>query len=58
MAEIRTRACIDDVDAEAIEKILKDEIFSARNKAYDDGHSDGFADGYDVGYEDGYFESH
>ena len=58
MAEIRTRACIDDVDAEAIEQILKDEIFSARSIAYDDGHSDGYADGYDIGYDDGRSESH
>ena len=52
MAEIRTRACIDDVDAEAIEKILKDEIFSARSIAYDAGHSDGYGDGYENGYAD------
>ena len=52
MAAIRTRACIDDVDAEAIEKILKDEIFSARSIAYDAGHSDGYDDGYDAGCAD------
>ena len=48
MAEIRTRACIDDVDAEVIEAMLKD----ALNEYYDAGHSDGSDDGYENGYAD------
>ena len=50
MAEIRTRACIDDVDVEVIEAIVKDAI----NEYYDDGYSDGYADSYEHGYDDGY----
>ena len=52
MAEIRTRACIDDVDAEAIEKILKDALVEYYHEAYDAGHSDGYDDGYENGYAD------
>ena len=69
IAEIRSRTCIEDADAEVILELLQDELdalnqyyeeefyvalSSARNKAYDDGHSDGYADGYDAGYDAGY----
>ena len=50
MAEIRTRACIDDVDAKVIEAIVKDAI----HQYYDDGHQNGYDDGYEHGYDDGY----
>ena len=53
IAELRTRVCINDVDAEAIEQLLQDDYYiaisSARNEAYYEGHSDGYARGYDDG---------
>ena len=58
IAEIRTSACINGVNAVAIEELLKDAICSVRNSAYDDGRVDGYADGYDVGYEDGHDYGH
>ena len=55
IAEIRTRACIDDVDAEVIKDILKDELneyydelkeyYDALHECYDDGYDDGYAAG-------------
>ena len=65
IAEIRTRTCIDDVDAEVIKDALNDHyrmldgyyanaLNTARNTAYDEG----FDDGYDVGYDNGYDEGH
>ena len=57
IAELRTRVCINDVDAEAIEELLQDDYYiaisSARNEAYYEGHSDGYARGYDDGYDEG-----
>ena len=67
IAEIRTKTCIDEIDAEVIKDILQDTlneyhrmldeyyanaIITTRNSAYDDGHSDGYADGYESGYAD------
>ena len=49
MAEIRTRACInDDVAAEALEVILQ----IALNASYDAGYDAGFNAGYDAGAYD------
>ena len=69
MEEIRTRACIDDVDAEVIEKILQDELNEYcrmldsyyweeyHNKYCDEVHS--IRNGaYEAGYDEGYSESH
>ena len=63
MAEIRTRACIDDVDAEAIEKILKDELdfideyyeeeyYYAASKVHDSAYDAGYTEGYAAGYSE------
>ena len=52
--EVSAITGIDEVDAAALEELLKDAICSARNIAYDDGRVDGYAEGYDVGFEDGY----
>ena len=73
MAEIRTRACIDDVDAEAIEKILQDELteyytllngyyeeeyYIAISSARSKAYDDGHSDGYDDGYDAGCADCH
>ena len=73
IAEIRTVACIDDVDAEAIEKILQDalkeyydeldgyyeeEYYIAISSVRNKAYDDGYVDGYDVGYDDGYAQNH
>ena len=50
MAEIRNKTCIDDVDTEVIEAIVKDAI----HQYYDDGHQNGYDDGYEHGCDDGY----
>ena len=66
IAEIRTRTCIDELDAEVIKEILQDALIKYHNEVftyghsigYDDGHSDGYALGYDAGYDDGYSAGH
>ena len=73
IAEIRTKTCIDDVDAEAIEELLKaglkayyaeledyhiEEYHNAMNRARNVAYDDGFDDGYDVGYDNGYSDGH
>ena len=73
LAEVHNSTCIDDVDAEVIEKILQDELneyctllneyyeeeyYIAVSRAQNRAYDDGFDDGYDVGYDNGYSESH
>ena len=65
MAAIRTRACIDDVDAEAIEKILQDELIEEcrmLDSYYWEEHYNKYCNeissvrtgAYDAGHSDGY----
>ena len=65
IAEIRTVACIDDVDAEAIEKIVQDELneycrmldsyyWEEHYNKYCNGISSVRDDAYDEGHSDGY----
>ena len=57
IAEMRTSTCIDDVDAEIIEKILQDalnEYYDALNKYYDGDIDNAYEEGYALGYDDGY----
>ena len=69
IAEVRNRACIDDVDAEAIEKILQDELTEEcrmLDSYYWEEHHNKYCNeissvrngayeaGYDEGYEVGY----
>ena len=49
IAELRVGTCINDVDEEAIEDILKDEIIKYHNEVFTYGHTIG----YDSGYIDG-----
>ena len=73
IAEIRTVACIDDVDAEAIEKILQDalkeyydeldgyyeeEYYIAISSARSIAYDDGHSDGYADGYDAGCADCH
>ena len=73
IAEIRTIACIDDVDAEAIEKILQDalkeyyaeldryyaeECYIAISSARSIAYDEGHSDGYADGYDVGYDDCH
>ena len=69
MAEIRTRACIDDVDVEVIEAILQDALKGYYNELQDyyeeeyhnalnSARSRAYDAGYEDGYEEGYSESH
>ena len=74
IAEVRTRTCIDDVDAEVLEELLKDELIKYRNEVFTYGHNIGYDDGhaaghkaglddaadnaYDEGYALGYSEGH
>ena len=46
IAEIRIRACIDKIDTEVIEDILKDELIKYHNEVFTYGHSIGYDDGY------------
>ena len=47
--EIRTRACIDKIDTEVIEEILKDEFIKYHNELFTYAHNIGYDDGYDDG---------
>ena len=66
IAEIRTRACINDVDAEAIEELLQaalkeyyDEVFTyAYDEGRDAGLKEGYTDGQDYGYSVGHSEGY
>ena len=52
--EICFRACIDNVDAEVLEDILRDELIEYHNEVFTYGHGIGYDDGYDDGYDAGY----
>ena len=71
--EVRNSACIDDVDVEAIKKILQDELTeecSMLDSYYWEEHYNNYCNeissvrtgaydaGYDEGYADGHSESH
>ena len=74
IAEIRTRTCIDAVDAEVLEELLKDELIKYHNEVFTYGHNIGYDDGYaadnkavldeavdnayDAGYALGYYEGY
>ena len=53
IAEVRTRTCIDKIDAEVLEDILKDELIKYHNEVFTYGHGIGYDDGYDDGYTAG-----
>ena len=57
-AEIRNITGIDEIDAEAIEELLKDALHDCYDAGYDDGYDAGFNPGYDAGYYVGHSESH
>ena len=54
IAEIRNRACINDVDVEALEELLK----AAYDAGEDAGYDAGFNAGFNAGYYVGQSESH
>lgn len=69
MVAIRTRACIDDVDAEAIEKILQDELIEEcrmLDSYYWEEHYNNYCNeissvrtsAYEAGYDEGYADGH
>ena len=69
IAEVRTIACIDDVDAEAIKKILQDELneecrmldsyyWAEYNNKYCNEISSVRNGAYDAGYDEGYADGH
>ena len=69
IAEMRTVACIADVDAEAIEKILQDELneeCSMLDSYYWEEHYNNYCNeissvrtgAYDAGYDEGYADGH
>ena len=58
IADIRTSTCIDDVDAEVIEAMLKDALNEYYYSGYDDGRSAGYADGYEVGRSESHSEGY
>ena len=73
IAEIRTIACIDDVDAEAIEKILQDELteecrmldgyyweeyYKELSSAEHRAYDEGYIVGYNVGHKEGHNVGH
>ena len=53
IAEIRTRTCIDELDAEVIKEILQDALKEYYYNDYSDGYSEGHPDGYALGYDNG-----
>ena len=58
IAEVRTRTCINKLDAKVIEDILQDELIKYRNEVFTYGHSIGYDDGYIAGDEAGYERGH
>ena len=54
MAEIRARTCIDKIDTEVIEYILKGELIKYHNEVFTYGHGIGYDDGYIAGDAEGY----
>ena len=53
IAEVRTRICIDKIDARFIEAILQDALEEGYDEGYDVGYSEGYDDGYEGGYDEG-----
>ena len=69
IAEFRTRACIDDFDAEVLEKILQGELTEAcrmLDSYYWEEHYNNYCNeissvrngAYDAGYDEGYADGH
>ena len=52
--EIRTRTCIDELDAEVVKDILQDALEEYYYDSYNDGYHEGHSDGYDIGYDSGF----
>ena len=46
IADVRDRTCIEDVDTDVLEEILKDEFIKYHNEILTYGHSIGYDDGY------------
>ena len=56
ITEVRTRTCINKLDAKVIEEILQDELIKYHNEVFTYGHSIGYDDGYALGYSEGHSE--
>ena len=54
IAEVRTRTCIDKINTEVLEEILKYELSEYHNEVFTYCNTTGYDAGYDTGYEDGY----
>ena len=51
IAEVRARTCIDKIDTEVLEEILKDELTEYHNEVFTYGHTIGYDDGYADGWD-------
>ena len=49
IAEVRTRTCINKLDAKVLKAILQDELIKYHNEVFTYGHSIGYDDGYEAG---------
>ena len=65
IAEIRTRTCIDKIDIEVIEDILKDELIKYHNEVFTYARNIGYGDGLnkavateEATYSKGYYEGY
>ena len=71
--EVSARACVDKIDTEAIEAILKaslneyctmvneyyaEEYYIALSSEQHRAYDEGHSDGYSLGYDDGYLDGH
>ena len=54
VAQVRIRTCINKIDAEVLEDILKDELIKYHNEIFTYGHSIGYDDGKAYGYSSGH----
>ena len=52
--EIRTRTCIDELDAEVVKEILQDALEEYYHNDYNDGYYEGHDAGYALGYDSAY----
>ena len=56
--EVSARTCINDVDVEVLEGILRDALNEYYYDDFGDGYYEGHPDGYELGYSEGFSDGY
>ena len=56
--EVSARTCIDKIDIEVLEAVLRDALNDYYYDDFGDGYYEGHPDGYSLGYDDGFLDGY